>query len=532
MKAVIYIRVSSSLQAQKASPKEQERDCREYAKSKDYDVIHVYRDIEQYRVKNRFVEPSGTRSDRPRMLQLLKDAESGLFDVVIAWREDRLYRGIRPMLKVLDIVEAGHANIELVKGTFDVRYAPLMASIGKMETDAMKDRMTLGVKARLEQKKSWGGYKRYGYAKDGDLVVIHPEESKWVKQIFDWYISGVGVREIARRLIHANAPPKHGRKQHYKWQLSSIYRILKCEIYATGIHKVQRDGEIFELPVPIILDKDVWKKAQEILRANHSNKARNVKNKYLLQGLIACPCGSSWHAYTSGESTRYWTKKSTGERMAYTAKPRYYRCARVTASVERITHPDCPRTKGVVRIDEYVWDHVSNVIKEPNLLFDAANAKLAELKEKYAEATKTERVLQKKLEDIDLERQIYIKKFGVDSAKGGPFSEKDLDIALENLSEQEVAIKRELAELALLTDNRVFDLEELVESYLLDVKAGLEWLDKEPNNSKEKDAQFVEQRRIVKALVDRVTLSRNADPKITLRLDLSSVDEKVHSITS
>ncbi len=140
--------------------------------------------------------------------------------------------------------------------------------------------------------------------------------------------------------------------------------------------------------------------------------------------------------------------------------------------------------------------------------------------------------MEKKLEDIDLERQIYIKKFGVDSAKGGPFSEKDLDIALENLSEQEVAIKRELAELALLTDNRVFDLEELVESYLLDVKAGLEWLDKEPNNSKEKDAQFVEQRRIVKALVDRVTLSRNADPKITLRLDLSSVDEKVHSITS
>ena len=69
----------------------------------------------------------------------------------------------------------------------------------------------------------------------------------------------------------------------------------------------------------------------------------------------------------------------------------------------------------------------------------------------------------------------------------------------------------------------------MVESYLFDVKNGLEWLDRVPTNSEEEEAQFNERRKIVKALVDKVKLSCNADPKITLKLDLSIINEKVHS---
>jgi len=93
--AVIYIRTSSKAQGERASPREQEADCRFLAKEKGLVVIHVYQDIEKYRVKKKLVEPSGSRADRPGLLAMFQDATRGEYDVILAWREDRLYRGLR-----------------------------------------------------------------------------------------------------------------------------------------------------------------------------------------------------------------------------------------------------------------------------------------------------------------------------------------------------------------------------------------------------------------------------------------------------
>ena len=98
---MIYVRTSSESQAEKSSPAEQEADCRRLAAEKGVTVVRVYRDIEKYRTKNKLVEPSGSRSDRPGLLKMLKDASKGEFDIILAWREDRLYRGMRSMLMVL-----------------------------------------------------------------------------------------------------------------------------------------------------------------------------------------------------------------------------------------------------------------------------------------------------------------------------------------------------------------------------------------------------------------------------------------------
>ena len=63
-KAVIYVRTSSESQAEKSSPAEQEADCRNLAAEKGLTIVRVYQDIEKYRVKNKLVEPSGSRSNR------------------------------------------------------------------------------------------------------------------------------------------------------------------------------------------------------------------------------------------------------------------------------------------------------------------------------------------------------------------------------------------------------------------------------------------------------------------------------------
>ena len=110
-------------------------------------VTRVYRDVEKYRVGNRLVEPSGSRSDRPALQSMLKAATRDKFDVILAWREDRLYRGIRAMLTVLEIIQDYKIEILLAKETFDAKIAPIRAWVAQMELDSMKERMEMGVKA-------------------------------------------------------------------------------------------------------------------------------------------------------------------------------------------------------------------------------------------------------------------------------------------------------------------------------------------------------------------------------------------------
>jgi hypothetical protein len=53
---------------------------------------------------------------------MLKDASRDELDVIIAWREGRLYRGIRAMLTVLDGFQDYKIEILLVKENFDAKY--------------------------------------------------------------------------------------------------------------------------------------------------------------------------------------------------------------------------------------------------------------------------------------------------------------------------------------------------------------------------------------------------------------------------
>ncbi len=87
-RAALYIRVSTEMQGEKASPVEQEREAREYCAQHGYTVTEVYKDTERYRVGKRLVEPSGSRHDRPQFQRMLADADAEHFEVIVAWRED------------------------------------------------------------------------------------------------------------------------------------------------------------------------------------------------------------------------------------------------------------------------------------------------------------------------------------------------------------------------------------------------------------------------------------------------------------
>jgi len=279
-RATIYIRTSSETQGGKSSPSEQEVDCQRLAKQKGLEVARIYRDVEKYRVGNKLVEPSGSRSDRPALQAMLKDAAKDEFDVILAWREDRLYRGIRAMLTVLETVQDYKIDILLAKETFDPKIAPIRAWVAQMELDSMKERMEMGVKARLKAGKANTGQDRYGYIRIGEQIQIVDEEATWVRNIFAWYIQKTPLNQIRKHLIAANAPQKGSSiPRHIQWSRSSIQAILKsAREYAYGFKTYSRAGQREE---------------------NKTYPKHRRQNDYLLPGHLKCVCNLTWRARTA-----------------------------------------------------------------------------------------------------------------------------------------------------------------------------------------------------------------------------------------
>ena len=85
-KCAIYCRVSTEEQ----NPKHQENALIEYAKNNKYDIYKIYTDV-----------TSGAKSSRPALNDLMFDARSKKFDVVIVWKLDRLGRSLQHLLSIV-----------------------------------------------------------------------------------------------------------------------------------------------------------------------------------------------------------------------------------------------------------------------------------------------------------------------------------------------------------------------------------------------------------------------------------------------
>jgi DNA invertase Pin-like site-specific DNA recombinase len=507
-RAAIYIRVSSEHQAEKASPDEQEADCRKLAELHGLTLVNTYRDIEKYRVKRRLVEPSATRTDRPALLAMLRDGAAGAFDIILAWKEDRLYRGLRPMLFVLDATQQTHIDILLAKETFDAKMAPIKAWVAGMELESMRERMTMGVKARLRAGKANCGQDGYGYKRNGEIYEIVPEEAKWVKQIFAWYIESVPQLEIRRRLIEADAPQKSSSiPRKIRWALTTLRGIYKqAKVYATGIKIHTRGGEAFEIPVPVLVDPATYEKFLEVREANTQYPAHNTRLDYLFQGLAHCKCNRTLAVRTS------YYKHIKGKRIERQPYGYYY-CSQ---QIRELRHPECAHNIGAPRLERIAWAKVCEVLDKPEVLIGAAEKQLEQLDQKAAEGEAEIERLDKELELIFTERQWVITQ-----ARKGRISESDMDNQLAGLAIQEAGTKRELSICEQRRDMRLpADWESRVREYLEDLRAGLESLNVPPQNAEEAHSQYLEKRNVVETLVERVDVDQRKEITVTFKLDV------------
>ena len=516
-RAVIYIRTSSEQQGEKSSPVEQEADCRLFAEKQGLVVVNVYRDIERYRVKKKWVEPSGVRYDRPGLLAMLRDAADDQFDVILAWREDRLYRGMRAMLLVLETIQQNKIRILLSQEAFDPALAPLKAWLAQVELEHIKERMTMGVKARLKAGKANSGQDRYGYQRVGERIEIVPEEAKWVKQIFAWYIERVPLKTIRKYLIAANAPQKKAMIQRrFQWPIYSIQGILAgAQDYVTGTKIQHREGDRFEIQIEPILDMETYERYLQVRRKPGNRMPSFVRNYALLRGLLYCDCGYRW----GGQGAASHSKTVDGHWIKRKEIFGTYVCSN---QHDELISSDCPRRITRREADYEVWRQVCNAINHPDLLLDQARIMVTELMTNVDMGHADRERIEKELERLYFDRQRTITQ-----ARKGGISEDEMEGRLNELYRLEVELKNELVSIEQSVDKHLLDgWEDKVIQYLEDLKVGIQALPAEPSSDQEWLKTFELKQQIVQLLVKKVTIDIHKQLTVTIHLNLLELLEE------
>ena len=505
-RAVIYIRTSSETQGANSSPIEQEEDCRRLANEKGLQVIRVYRDVEKYRVGNRLVEPSGSRSDRPALQAMLNDAARDNFDVILAWREDRLYRGIGAMLTVLETAQDYQIEILLAKETFDSKIAPIRAWVAQMELDGMKERMTMGVIARLKAGKPNTGQDRYGYIRIGETIHVVEEEATWVRQIFTWYIQKTPLNQIRKRLIAGNAPQKGSSiPRHIQWSRSSIQAILKsAKEYAYGFKTYSRAGQTFQIPVVPILDISTYELFVKMREENKTHPKHRRQNDYLLSGHLKCACNLTWRARTATHRNSRkgeWVERKTPISTYFCPQPH-----------QELRPPECPKSVGAKRAETQVWEKLYEFVMNPDFLFTQAKDLVKQLQQRYEYLQKDRGQILVELEKESAKRQEVITEARIKMRADAEFDARmrELYTVEERLKRRLTVLEQEIETYARL------DWEEKVKGYVADLQAGIEGL----NNATPKTPE--EQHRIFllkKQLVDELVAEARIDGKREIQVE-------------
>jgi len=259
---------------------------------------------------------TGTRK-RSGFNQMMKDAELGLFDLIIIKEISRFARNTVDSLTNIRRLKALGIGIEFVSGTkmntlkVDEFTITLFSSLAQKESENTSERVKWGQLRQMERGVAFGGV-ALGYNKSKGTLTVNEEEAKIVRRIFSKYCDeGKGINAISKELEEEGVKTKTG---NAKWTSGAVSWILKNEKYAGDLiqrktytvdcltHEKKRNSGEVEFVTqrnhhePII-DRATFDKAQaELARRGELAKERaKYTTRYPFSGKIKCGlCGKSF----------------------------------------------------------------------------------------------------------------------------------------------------------------------------------------------------------------------------------------------
>lgn len=391
LKAALYCRVSTleQIKGEFSSLDSQKEQLKTYCKSKNWDIYKIYIDKGK----------TAANLDRPAFQQIIRDAESGKFEVLVATKLDRISRNSYdwyPLIQKFDSygVKISACDYEMnTDNAVGKMQRSMIITFTQFEREMTAER-TAEKKYESVKKGIWnGGIPPTGYLRIESKLKINEDYRKPITKIFTDYSKGINPASIASELNNNGIKtPLYKTKTgkilgDKKFNSNIITRILKNSVYAGKIPFLDQNYD--GLHEGFITFK-LWEKCQQRFKPKRNYRAGTSK-LLLLSGIIKC-------GYCGAAMTTHFTTKANGKRHVYyqcTTVQKYKResCAQKNLNapeIERLVIKICTE---LARDPSYVQSCVSKMQKLKNTEMDELSKQQIKFKKKISELTKQQQNL-------------------------------------------------------------------------------------------------------------------------------------------
>ena len=318
MRAWLYYRLSRDEDKELNSLTNQKNILVEYAENNGYTVVGESFDD----------NVSGMHFNREGIEKIYDEVEKKTIDAVIVKDLSRLGRHKTQTALFIDYLREHDVRVLSVTENIDTSNEDdeLMVGFKGIFNDMYCRDISKKIRAGYKQKQKKGIVliPPMGYFKDkntGEVVIVE-EQAAIIRRIFDLYLSGYGIKAIAK-ILNAEGIKSQGYYQQkllgkklgynkpeiahrFLWENTGIKRVLQNEFYCgtlvchrsytskiNHIRKELPEEEHYrhENFVPAIVSREIWEQAQFLLRDNVERNVRAGQNAphHRYTGLIAAP---------------------------------------------------------------------------------------------------------------------------------------------------------------------------------------------------------------------------------------------------
>lgn len=300
MNGVIYARYSSDNQREE-SIEGQIRECLEYAKKNDINIIDSY-------IDRAF---SAKTDQRPAFQRMIKASARRKFEVVLVWKLDRFARDRYDSARYKSVLKRNGVKVisameRISDGPEGIILESVLEGMAEYYSADLAEKVIRGHTENALKCMYNGGTVPFGLMIDEEKCYYpDPKTSPIVLEIYEMYAKGMTMLEIVENLDERQIRGVHGNKIG----LDTLTRILSNRKYI-GEYKYR--DIVIEDGIPAIVPKDLFDKVQELKAKNKKAPARSkAEEPYLLATKLYCGrCGSQMdgecgHSCTGRRYTYY-----------------------------------------------------------------------------------------------------------------------------------------------------------------------------------------------------------------------------------
>ncbi len=390
MRVWLYARLSRDEDDELNSLTNQQNIIREYSEKNNYTVVGESFDD----------NVSGMHFNREGINKIYEVVENKLIDAVIVKDMSRLGRHKTQTALFIDYLRENDVKVLSVTENLDTSNEndDLIIGFKGLFNDMYARDISRKVRAGFLQKQKEGlvMIPPMGYFKDKNTgeILIMEEPANIVRRIFQMYLDGYGLKNIAHKLNDEclKAPAYYQLKYldkhqgynkpeittRYLWNGTAVKRALTNEFYCGNLvnhkymlDKINRQRKTYsvdeqirhENAVPAIVSKEDYDKVQILLESKKRDNVRATFDKpyHRYTGLIKCAdCGSSFSC-----KIRKW--KGKPDRIEYVCNS-YHRYGKEHCSPHRINE---------TVLDEIVYSELLNIREHAQENFRQIDAKLS-----------------------------------------------------------------------------------------------------------------------------------------------------------